>query len=288
VRAIVAVLVAALLAPWASGLAATQDRSQSSCAAALVRFEPNKRAGDGVPWIRVGPTRARLEASLYSYDLYVGAARVNRSERLVVRAGIPEKISWFSHKWGGQVLRLSGRRLDGAGAFRQTFRAAYRASSYPSGLRVPASGCWELTLRTKGWLRRVVVEAIDPPAKGACEPTPVRGTDVRAMPARSKLAGAWSWATPEGGAFLHAGGRTPDGGNTKVLWRTLGGASGQLVLRGTQLDGNGSFGQIHPEAIPSGHWPSIPVVPSPGCWRFTVRIAGAKPSAAGILVVRVE
>ena len=95
--------------------------------------------------------------------------------------------------------------------------------------------------------------------------------------------------TPEGGALLYVGGRTPEGGNTKILWRTTrdaSHASGLLVLRGTQLDGPATFRQTFQEVSPLGHWPSIPLVPNPGCWLFTVRIAGQQ-GAAGILVVRV-
>jgi hypothetical protein len=107
---------------------------------------------------------------------------------------------------------------------------------------------------------------------------------------RARIVAGWGpWLTPEGGALLYAGGRTPEGGNTKVLWRSTRDASlpsGDLVLRGTQLDGHGSFRTTLQEVSPSGHWPSIVVVPNPGCWLFTVRIGG-QPGAAGILVARV-
>jgi hypothetical protein len=59
------------------------------------------------------------------------------------------------------------------------------------------------------------------------------------------------------------------------------------VIRGTRLDAPGSFSQTFKEAGgPRGYWPSIVVVPDPGCWLLTVRIAGQE-GAAGILVVRV-
>jgi hypothetical protein len=229
---------------------------------------------------------------LYSHEAYYADGRANSSEGFVVRAGVEEKIGWFSRKWGGSPLRISGRRLDGEGSFVQTFRAvAQGAGWYPSGLKVPQPGCWQLTLRTKGWLREVVVEAIEPPAKGTCDATPVpESAPLALIPRRSGIVTGWGpWMTPEGGALLYTGGRTPEGGNTKILWRTTRDASfpsGELTLRGTQLDGAGTFRQTFSEVSPSGHWPSIPIVPNPGCWLFTVRIGGQR-GAAGILVVRV-
>ena len=279
-----------VLAAAASELTARGEPAQSSCGAALVRYDWNRGAG-GAPWVTVGPTKPRLEAWLYSYRDYLGDGRVNRSERFIVRAGQHEKIGWFSRKWGGTWLEVVGRRIDGQGSFRQRFRAAWQASWYPSGLLVPQSGCWELTLRTKGWQRRLVVEAIEPPAKGTCDATPVpQSGPVPLTPRRSGIVAGWGpWTTPEGGALLYAGGRTPEGGNTKVLWRTTRDTSfrsGELVLRGTQLDGNSEFLQVLPEVNPSGHWPSIANVPNAGCWLLTARIGGQR-GAAGIMVVRV-
>jgi hypothetical protein len=284
-----AVLIVALLGVSAtSGIAARGEDAQSTCAATPIRYDWNKGAA-GAPWLAVGPTRSRLEGWLYSYVQYVGDRRVNRSGRLIVRAGVQEKIGWFSRRWGGTWLTVVGRRLDGTGSFRQRFRAAHGAGWYPSGLLVPAIGCWELTLRTKGWLRRLVLEAIEPPTDGACDASPVDSNAVVLTPARARIAGLWSWRTPEGGALLYTGGRTPTGGNTKVLWRTLretGRPYGELALQGTQLDGPGTFRQTFSETNPSGYWPSIPIVPQAGCWLFTVRIGGL-PDAAGILVARV-
>jgi hypothetical protein len=288
--AVLTVILLALAAATSAIAARGAPAQASSCNATLVRYDWNKRAGGG-PWIAVGPTWSRLEGWLYSYHAYVADARVNQSELLVVRAGVEEKIGWFSRKWGGTLLHVSGRRVDGDGSFRQRFRAARGAAWYPSGLKVPQTGCWQLTLRTRGWVRQIVVEAIEPPAKGTCDATPVpESGPVVLTPRRSGIVAGWGpWVTPEGRALLYIGGRTPEGGNTKVLWRTTRAASfrsGELTLLGTQLDGAGMFRQRFPEVSPSGHWPSIPIVPNPGCWLFTVRIGG-QPGAAGILVVRV-
>jgi len=144
---------------------------------------------------------------------------------------------------------------------------------------------WQLTLRTEGWLYRIIVEAVDPAPKDTCDPTPVPASGwVGLVPARSGISAGWSWRTEEGGALLYAGGRTPDGGNTKVLWRATQ-PSGLLAVRGTQLGGTGTFRQTFNEAgSPSGYWPSIIVVPTPGCWLLTARGIG---ETAGIVVARV-
>ena len=180
---------------------------------------------------------------------------------MILRAGTPEKIGWFSTVWGGSRLTVTGRRLDGPGTFSQRFRAAAHPSGfYPSGLRIPAAGCWQLTLRTAGWRYQVVVGAVEPAPQQTCEPTPVPDSGlVRLVPARSRITAAWSWRTEDGGALLYASERTPDGGNTKVLWRAAR-SGGQLALRGTELGGSGTFRQTHGEVSPSGHWPSIVVV----------------------------
>jgi hypothetical protein len=213
---------------------------------------------------------------------------VNQSEGVVLRVGRAEKIAWYSKKWGGSRLVVVGRRLDGAGSFRQSFRATLGEGWYPSGILVPAAGCWELTLRTDGWTRRLVVHAIDAAPEGTCDATPVPASFLlKLTPARSGISAAWSWRTPEGGALLYAGGRTPTGGNTKVLWqgRRLGGT---LVVNGSRLDGEGAFRQEFKGAGGQpGYWPSIVVVPEAGCWLLTVRIVGGQTGAAGIVVTRV-
>jgi hypothetical protein len=201
-----------------------------------------ERAGERRSVDRRGPTKSRLEGVLFSYR-YLGDGRVNLSEGVVLRAGRAEKIAWYSKRWGGSRVTLTGRRLDGRGSFRQVFGASLGAGWYPSGITVPAAGCWELTLKTDGWTRRLVVQAVDPAPKETCDATPV-GEDfwVKVRPLRSGISGGWGWKTPEGGALLYTGGTTPTGGNTKVLWRgrRLG---GELVVTGSRLDGQATFRQ---------------------------------------------
>jgi hypothetical protein len=281
--------ITAVVCAAGAALGLVDDRSSAAptCAATPVRWEWNKLA-PGFPWIAVGPRRSRLQGALFGYR-YLGDGRVNQSEGVVLRAGRAEKIAWYSTKWGGSNVRLTGRRLDGPGSFRYRFGASLGAGWYPSGITVPAAGCWELTLKTDGWTRRVVVKAVDPAPEGTCDATQA-GADgsVRINPARSGVSGLWPWRTEDNRALLYAGGRSPDGQNAKVLWRgrPLGGT---LVVTGSRLDGQATFRQEFKGAggaTAAGYWPSIVVAPEAGCWLLTVRIVG-QSGAAGIVVTRV-
>jgi hypothetical protein len=276
---------AALAAGLAAALA-SQPVASVGCPAALVHWEWNKRA-HGTPWVFAGTGRSRVEGWLYSYHEYVGDGRVNRSERIVLRAGRQEKIGWYSPTWGGSRLTVTARRLDGAGSFRQTFRAAVGPGVYPSGILVPAPGCWRLTLRTSGWTTRLIVRAVDPAPEETCDATPLRENGwLSVTPARAGVTAGWPWRSPDGRALLYAGGRSPDGQNAKVLWRSRQ-IGGLLSVRGIQLDGIGSIRETFPEArSPRGYWPSTVILPAPGCWLLAVRIVG-QIGAAGIVVSRV-
>jgi hypothetical protein len=279
--------VAVVLGAAGAALGLAYDRSTAApvCASAVVHWEWNARA-KGVPWIASGHAKSRLEGVLFSYR-YLGDGRVNQSEGVVLRAGVTEKIAWYSKRWGGSRVRLTGRRLDGPGSFRQVFGASLGAGWYPSGITVPAAGCWQLTLKTDDWTRRIVVQAIDPAPEGTCDATPVPASNwLKVVPSRSGIFGAWSWKTPEGGALLYTAGTTPTGGNTKVLWRARP-RGGTLVVTGSRLDAQGAFRhEFKGAGGQPGYWPSIVVVPEAGCWLLTVRIVG-QTGAAGIVVTRV-
>ena len=110
-RAGLGVIVGAAVAAVSIVYANDSSSAASACAAAPVHWEWNARA-KGVPWIAAGPAKSRLEGVLFSYR-YLGDGRVNRSEGVVLRAGSAEKIAWYSKKWGGSRLTVTGKRLDG-------------------------------------------------------------------------------------------------------------------------------------------------------------------------------
>jgi hypothetical protein len=128
-----------VLAGLASAFSDSGPAASSSCQANLVRYEWNSRAA-GAAWFGARAGRSRLEGYLYTYDEYLGDRRVNGSERVVLRAGKAEKIAWFSTTWGGSRITITGRRLDGPGAFSGRFRAAHGGGFYPSGIRIPHGG----------------------------------------------------------------------------------------------------------------------------------------------------
>jgi hypothetical protein len=106
---------------------------------------------------------------------------------------------------------------------------------------------------------------------------------IEGRPASSGLVGlTWYWSPRwhVRRARIWAGGRAPDGANTKILWVFLGEsaasrAGDELRVTGRRLDGPGSFadsfaaiGYEGSDGAPS--YASIIDVPRPGCWRLTL------------------
>ena len=236
-RAGLGVIVGAAVAAVSIVYANDSSSAASACAAAPVHWEWNARA-KGVPWIAAGPAKSRLEGVLFSYR-YLGDGRVNRSEGVVLRAGRAEKIAWYSKRWGGSSLTVTGKRLDGSGSFRQAFGASLGAGWYPSGITVPAAGCWQLTLEDG---------RLDAPSRRQGG-RPGAGGHVRRDARRRRrllkvvpgpLGQCGRVALEDGRGRRAALHRRPHTRrrNTKVLWRArpLGGT---LVVSGSRLDGAG-------------------------------------------------
>jgi hypothetical protein len=213
-----------------------------------------------------------------------------------VYAGRQSKIGWIPRRWDGtgKFLAISARRLDGPGAFRWRFPRV-NPLSYPSGLAFPTPGCWRLSLRSGSRRWTLDVQAIAPPAAPRCDTSAVQQGHhpvdpsfsewVEVSPRSAGISGVYSVSVPGvAGAAIYAGGRRPDGGTTKILWLTRERWS-VLKIRGTQLDGGSVFAQSVRPAVgssPGGAFPSIVVVPTPGCWALTAR---ADPRG-GVLVIR--
>ena len=72
---------------------------------------------------------------------------------------------------------------------------------------------------------------------------------------------------------IYSGGQSPDGRVTmKILWELRRGRALILRVQGTRLDRRGSFSQeLPPAGSTRFQFPSIIVVPTPGCWRLTLR-----------------
>lgn len=152
-----------------SGIAAASERAQApSCLAAFVRYEQNRGVGPGataqLPWISAGPASTRMVGYLWSYAAGLADGQVNRSPRLVLHAGVRHKVLWHPRAGGGVRLQIVAQRLGGPGSFTGRFGPATVPGSgvgvvFPSAFTFPASGCWQLTLRTGGIERTVVVES---------------------------------------------------------------------------------------------------------------------------------
>lgn len=258
----------------------------AGCPSAPVSYGVNaERTAETAPWVTAGTGSQRLVGFLYSYEHWVGDARIRNAPGLVVYAGAPNKVAWFPRRWSGTgtALVMEGRRIDGRGSFRRRSTRALAPVFYPSSLTIPSAGCWRVTLRsgTRSWTLHV--RAIDPPAQARCDTSrvwhgsnPLGGppTWVAASPASAGIYASFSVTIPGvEGAAIYAGGRSPDGGNTKILWLVRGnGRDGQIRVRGVRLDGPESFQLSASAAIsPPGAYPSIPVVPTAGCWLFVVR-----------------
>jgi hypothetical protein len=282
-------------------LAVTLAQAGTSAAPARCGAAPVQYGGNGflprerAPWVSAGSGSDRIAGFLYVHELNLGDARV-RKAGLTIYAGRQNKIAWVPRRLDGigKWLTITARQLDGRGAIRWRFPRAIPLS-FPSGLTLPTPGCWRLSLRSGGRRWTLDVRAIAPPAAARCDTTAVRTGRhpvdpsfdewVELTPRSSGISGTFSVAVPgTAGAAIYAGGRWPDGAQTKILWITR---KPWLVMRirGTQLDGGGFFEQSARAAGSSalgGAFPSVVVVPAPGCWALTARTG----PRGGVLVIR--
>ena len=88
------------------------------------------------------------------------------------------------------------------------------------------------------------------------------------------------------GARIYTGGQSPHGRvGMKILWELRRGSALILRVQGRRLDGRGSFSQeLPPAGSTQFQFPSIIVVPTPGCWRLTLQ-AGTATGRVTMLAV---
>jgi hypothetical protein len=284
--AVVAIVVAAAVAMAPPGAG---KEPAAPCAATTVHYAATRV---GTPWIAVG--RA-FTGNVFYYSEISGDGRVNQSDGLVAYAGVPGKVLWVprNRRRAGATLVITARRLDGDGAFTQRLRAV-PGRQFPSQLELPAAGCWRLTLRSGRLSSSVVVQAVSPSGGSPCDATPVFRQDpphprfgrimwMQATP-RSEGVAAIRFVSVVPGAdraLIYAGGRAPEGWNTKFLWWAPH-PTGALTLTGRRLDGVGRFVQHEGSASSDDGivFPSIVEIPTAGCWAVTVSMG----KTAGLVV----
>ncbi len=85
---------------------------------------------------------------------------------------------------------------------------------------------------------------------------------------------------------IYSGGESPDGRiNMKILWELRRGSAMVLRLQGRRLDGSGSFSEpLSSTSSNPRQFPSIVSVPTPGCWRLTLK-TGKTTGHVSVLVV---
>jgi hypothetical protein len=85
-----------------------------------------------------------------------------------------------------------------------------------------------------------------------------------------------------GSSVMTAGGKMPDGRNTKILWLVRHPRAGKLTIRGSTNKSSRTFVQ---RVDGGGNYPSIVVVPTAGCWTIKASLAG---STVGQITVPVQ
>lgn len=265
--------------------------SPSACAATTVQYTSTRT---GLPHVDA----RGLTGNLFYYAGPTSMdGRVNRSDGLVIYAGsrsarLPMKILWTIPRGAGRILRISGRRLDGDGRFVERWRSV-GGGRFPAIVAVPSAGCWQLSMTSGKVKARILLRAIEPPAKSSCNATPV----FRDTPPHPRF-GAITWmpATPRSAgvaavlfvtvysdrdeAVIPAGGHFPGGPDTKFLWwAPQPGASLKIIGRRLDaFDARGVFRDVFSSAAGDvGNrrdqiiFPSTIDVPAAGCWSVTLR-----------------
>jgi hypothetical protein len=123
----------------------------------------DKKGLEHLPWITAAPG-GRFTAHLFFYAAgsvpwskeHLPGARIFTTRK---QRSVNPKVLWITRTHGyGQVLKMSGRRLDAPGSFSSTYEGF---GDYPSYVSVPTPGCWRITVTTGPVTGSVVFSATD-------------------------------------------------------------------------------------------------------------------------------
>jgi hypothetical protein len=170
VRSLFTILMLALaaIASVASSGSAAQAET-APCLGARVHYEPGShRDLRRFPWVAAGRSGSEVVGYLFYYTAELrSGARLRIYPGGELPGGGSTKILWVPRRTLTSTLSILGRRLDGAGTFRQDARSARGPSGivFPSIVDVPESGCWLLTVRNGRKSARFALQAISEPAR---------------------------------------------------------------------------------------------------------------------------
>ncbi len=145
------------------------DAQTAPCLGARVHYEAGPhRDLRRLPWVAAGRSGGEVVGYLFYYtaDLRSGA-RLRIYPGGERPGGGSTKILWVPRRPLSSTLSILGRRLDGAGTFRQDARSARGPNGivFPSIVDVPGPGCWLLTVRNGRRSARFALQAISGPTR---------------------------------------------------------------------------------------------------------------------------
>lgn len=130
--------------------------SAAACAPATVHYGgvPGAARDAGIPstfaWVK--DSSASVTGTLFYYT-----PTLRRHTHAIIgtlghaEPGVATKILWWVQGRGSPTLTIVGTRSDATGSFRQTITGPTLGdnTTFPSIVRVPAPGCWTLTVHSR-------------------------------------------------------------------------------------------------------------------------------------------
>ena len=146
--------------------ASTEARSTgNACPMSHVLYRPysgvDAQGLRTLPWIVSAPA-GRFTAHLFFYGSVPWAKQHLLGARIFTTRrprDVNPKVLWITRTHGyQQTLTMRGQRLDAPGSFTDTYNGF---GDYPSYVKVPAPGCWRVTVTTGHATGSVVFSATD-------------------------------------------------------------------------------------------------------------------------------